>query len=131
MLYVYIPYLLGTPLNMLFLPYLVLVSFSAYTLAGLMAAIDREAVRQQLDGRVPVRTTAGLFFGLGILTIVRQTAMIVGALTAQTPVDPLERATWIADFTVIPILLVGGTALWRRQPLGYAVGAGLLLGYGV
>jgi hypothetical protein len=131
-LYMYVPYLIGVPFNVLFLPYLVLVALTAYTLIGLVASIDGELVRQRLTGIVPARTSGGILTGLAILIIVRQTAVIVTALTSQTPVDTPELSSWITDFTVaIPLLLVSGILLWRRKALGYVAGTGLLLGYGV
>ncbi len=131
-LYMYVPYVIGVPFNVLFLPYLVLVALSAYTLIGIVASIDGESVRQRLTSFVPVRTSAGILVGLAILIIVRQTALILTALTGQMPVDTLEIPSWIADFTVaIPMLLIVGSRLWRREALGYVAVAGLLLGYGV
>jgi hypothetical protein len=131
-LYMYIPYVIGVPFNLLFLPYLVLVALSAYTLIGLVASIDGQVVRQRLTGAVPARASGGILTGLAILIIVRQIAVIVTALTSQTPVDTAELSSWIADFTLaIPLLLVSGILLWRREALGYVAGAGLLLGYGV
>jgi hypothetical protein len=131
-LYVYVLYLIGMPFNELFLPYLLLVPLSAYTTIGVVASIDGEAVRQRLSGVVPARTAGGVLAGLAILLIVRQIAIIVAALTSQTPVDTLERMLWIADFAVgCPALLAGGVLLWRRKALGYVAGAGLLLQYGV
>ncbi len=131
-LYVYVLYLTGMPFNALFLPYLLLVPLSAYTIIGVVASIDGEAVRQRLTGVVPARTAGGILAGLAILLIVRQIAIIVAALTNQTEVDTLERTLWIADFAVgCPALLAGGVLLWRRRALGYVAGAGLLLQYGV
>lgn len=131
-LYMYVPYVIGVPFNVLFLPYLVLVALSAYTLIGLVASIDGEQVRQRLTGFAPARTSGGIFVGLAVFIIVRQIAVMVTALTSQTPHDTLEILSWIADFMVpIPMLLVGGILLWRRKALGYVAGAGLLLGYGV
>jgi hypothetical protein len=131
-LYMYVPYVVGVPFNVLFLPYLVLVALSAYTLIGLVASIDGHVVRQRLTGLVPARTSGGILAGLAILIIVRQIAVIVTALTSQTPVDTAELSSWIADFTLaIPLLLVSGILLWRREALGYVAGAGLLLAYGV
>jgi hypothetical protein len=131
-LYIYVPYIIGVPFNVLFLPYLVLVALGAYTLIGLVASIDGEVVRQRLTGLVPARISGGILVGLAVLIIVRQVAVIVTALTSQTPVDTLEFASWVADFTVaVPVLLAGGILLWRRKALGYVAGAGLLLGYGV
>jgi len=131
-LYIYVPYVIGVPFDVLFLPYLVLVTLSAYTLIGLVASIDGEVVRQRLTGSVPARTGGGILVGLAILIIVRQVAVIVTALTSQTPVGTPELSSWVADFTVaVPVLLAGGVLLWQRKALGYVAGAGLLLGYGV
>jgi len=131
-LYIYVIYVIGMPFNALFLPYIALVTLSAYTLIGLVASIDGEAVRQRLTGVVPARTSGGILAGLAILIIVRQIAVIVTALTSQTPVDTLELPSWIADFAVaVPALLVSGILLWRRKAIGYVASAGLLLGYGV
>ena len=131
-LYVYVLYLIGMPFNALFSSYLLLVPLSAYTIIGVVASIDGEAVRQRLSGVVPARTAGGILAGLAILLIVRQIAIIVAALTNQTEANTLERMLWIADSAVgCPALLVGGVLLWRRKPLGYVAGAGLLLGYGV
>jgi hypothetical protein len=131
-LYVYVLYLIGMPFNALFLPYLLLVPLSAYTIIGIVASIDGEAVRQRLTGVVPAKIAGGVLGGLAILLIVRQIAIVVATLTNQTTVDTLERMLWIADVTVgCPALLAGGVLLWRREPLGYVAGAGLLLQYGV
>ncbi len=131
-LYMYVPYLIGVPFNVLFLPYLVLVTLSTYTLIGLLASIDGKAVRQRLIDFVPARTSGGILLGLAIIIIVRQTVLIVSALTGQRLVDTSELSSWVADFTVaVPVLLVSGILVWRRKALGYVAGAGLLLGYGV
>ena len=130
-LYVYIPYIIGVPFNVLFLPHLLLVVLSAYTLIGLLATIDGEAVRQRLHGFVPVRIAAGIFVALGIFILLRQTVLIIGAMAGGEPVGMLERATFVADFAVLPMLLAAGVLLWRRAPLGYAAGPGLLLGNGL
>ena len=131
-LYMYIPYLIGVPFNVLFLPYLILVTLSAYTLIGLIESIDGEAVRQELAGSVPAKISAGILVGLAILIIVRQGTLIFTALTNETPVSTIELSSWIADFSVaIPALLVIGVTLWRGKTLGYVAGAGLLLGYGL
>jgi hypothetical protein len=131
-LYGYVPYLIALPFNVLFLPYLLLVSLSAYTITGIVASIDGDAVRQRLTDVVPARTTGGILAGLAIFVIVRQTVLIVTALIEHTPVALLECAVWIDDLTVgCPALLVCGVQLWRRRPLGYVGGAGLLLQYGI
>lgn len=124
-----IAYLLGVPFGALFLGYLFLVTVSAYTLIGLVASLDGEAVRQRLTGAVPARTAGGILTGLTILFMLINLANIVSALTGQTPVGALEIPVLIADFVVIPAWIIGGVLLWRREALGYVAGAGLFLVY--
>jgi len=107
------------------------VVLGAYILIGLLATIDGEAVRGRLDGFVPVRIAAGIFVALGLLILFRQTVLIIGAMAGGEPVGMLERTTFVADFAVLPMLLAAGVLLWRRAPLAYAAGPGLLLGYGL
>jgi hypothetical protein len=131
LLYSYITNLVGVPFGILFLPYLLLVTLSAYTTIGLVASIDSEAVRQRLNGNVPARVAGGILIGLTILFIILNVSAVITALTSQPPGEP-EHPVYvlIADFTVvIPTCLVGGLLLWRRQALGYVGGAGLLLMY--
>jgi hypothetical protein len=131
LLYSYITNLVGVPFGILFLPYLLLVTLSAYTTVGLVASIDSEAVRQRLNGNVPARVAGGILFGLTILFIILNVSAVITALTSQPPGEP-EHPVYvlIADFTVvIPTCLVGGLLLWRRQALGHVGGAGLLLMY--
>lgn len=119
-LYIYVPYVLGVPFSVLFLPYLVLLTLSTCTMIGIVASIDGEAVHQWLNGIVPARTSGGILAGLAILIIVRQIALIVTALTSQALVDTQELALWIDDFAVAcpALLLIGGFLLWRRKTLG-------------
>ncbi len=129
-LYVYVPYLIAVPFNVLSLLYLILVMLSVYTMIGLVASINGEVVRQRLIAFVPARASAAILIGLAILIIVRQAAMIASALNSRAPFDIIELASWIADFIVaVPALLLVGIQLWRRRALGYTAGAGLLLGY--
>jgi len=131
-LYVYAAYVIAVPFGGLFLTYIVLASLSGYTVIGLLARVDAEAIRQRLDGRVPVRTAGGILVGLGLLTVLRQLGMVITALSGQTPVTPQELATWIADLAVMcPALIVFGVRLWRREGFGFAAGPGLLLQFGI
>ncbi len=57
---------------------------------------------------------------------------IQAALAGGGAVEPLARHVWTADLAVeVPAVLVGGVLLWRRRPLGYVAGAGLLLQFGL
>jgi hypothetical protein len=119
------------PFNVLFLPHLLIVTLSAYTMIGIVASIDGDTVRQRLIGTVPARTAGGILIGLAVFVIARVIALAVTALTSRAPVAVTELAQWITDFAVgCPPVLVGGLTLWRRKALGYVTGAGLLLQYG-
>lgn len=129
-LYTYLPYAIGVPLNILFLPYQLLVALSVCTLIYLVASIDLQEVAQKVAGRVPIRFTAGVLLGLALLIGGRQMALIVGTLTSQMPLKPIGTLAWTADFLIaIPILLAVGILLWRCSSLGYATAPGVLLGY--
>jgi hypothetical protein len=93
---------------------------------GLVASIDGKAVRQRLSGAVPERIAAGALAGLGALFFLRVIGVLVQALVSKTPMAEAERALHVADLVIAPALVVGGVLLWRREPLGYVAGMGLL-----
>jgi hypothetical protein len=127
-LYVYVSYAIGVPFSVLFLVYVLLVALSAYTLIGLVASIDAQAVRQRLAGDVPEKVTGGILAGLAILFTLMNLADIVAAFTSPEPDHLLQYPIWIADSAVMaPAWLIGGLLLWQRKALGYVAGAGLLL----
>jgi hypothetical protein len=127
-LYIYLAYAIGVPFNVQFLAYVLLVALSAYTLIGLVASIDAEAVGQRLAGAVPARLAGGILVGITVLFTLMNLGRVVTALTSPTPDHLLEFPVWIADFSVLaPAWIIGGLLLWRRDPLGYVAGAGLFL----
>jgi hypothetical protein len=131
-LYTYLYYLVGVPVTVLFLPYLLLVALSVCTLIAIIAAVDGPAVRGRLAGAVPARISAGILLALAIIIIARQLGLIFTTLSNAAQITPLERGLWLADSLIaVPALLVVGVSLWQRKPLGYVAGAGLFLQYGV
>jgi hypothetical protein len=124
--YTYIIYVFSMPLNVAFLLHLTLVTLSAYTMIGLVASIDGEAVQDQLTGAVPERAGGGVLAGLGILFFVRVMGVMVSAVISQTPVAATELALHVTDFMITPAWVIGGALLWRREALGYVTGLGLL-----
>jgi hypothetical protein len=131
-LYVYFPYLLAVPFNLLFLPYNILVAFSLYTLIFIIAGTNSGLIKQRLADRVPGRFSGGILFALAVLIIIRQITLIIVAHIKETPTDMHELAQWIDDLIVAcPALIIVGRLLWNRKSLGYVTGAGLLLSYGI
>ncbi len=125
-LYNYLVTLFGTPFNVMYPIYLVIVTLSIYTTIGLVAGIDGEAVKGRLTGNVPERLAGGVLTGFGILFMLRVFAVMAGALANQTPIAGSELGLLVADFIFSGALLIGGILLWRRQALGYVGGTGLL-----
>jgi hypothetical protein len=124
--YTYIIYIFTMPLNVPFLLHLTLVTSSAYAMIGLVASIDGRAVERRLTGAVPERAGGGVLAGLGILIFARVVAVLVGALISRAPVAAVELALHVSDFMLAPAWVIGGVLLWRREPLGYVTGLGLL-----
>ncbi|MBN1428813.1 MAG: hypothetical protein JXB07_10540 [Anaerolineae bacterium] len=119
--YHYIAFSVGALITWQLIPYLVLVTLSVYTIVSLLSSIDAMAVRQQLTGAVRERFTGGALVGFGALFAI----LAIQILSSQTASAP-ERATAVADLVIVLALAAGGILLWRKQALGYVVGAGLL-----
>jgi hypothetical protein len=125
-LYNSIVYALALPLNAGFLLALVLLTLSAYTTVGLVVTIDSGAVRQRLSGAVPERLASRTLVGLGTLFFALAFATLVDGLFSSTPAARPDLALHASDLIVTPAWIIGGTLLWRHEPLGYVLGAGLL-----
>ncbi len=125
-------YVLGAPFNPFFLPYIALMTLSAYTMIGIVASIDGGGVRERLASTVPPRLIGGFLVALALLFTTLWTLMTLSALSRSTTLDPIAHVVVIMDLTVqLPALFVGGILLWRRQSLAYVVAVGLLLQAGV
>ena len=133
LLYTYTQYLLGAPFGPLFLAHILLVVLSAYATITLLAGLDADSLRQRLAGAVPARTAGGILVALALLTLGQDASGAVAtALAGGGAVEPLARHVWTADLALeVPAVLAGGVLLWQRRPLGYALGAGLLLQFGL
>jgi hypothetical protein len=125
-LYNYLIYLVGLPFGPAFLLYLTLVTLSAYELIGLVACIDRPAVQQRLGGVVPKRLGGGALASFGAVFFLRAVGVATGALLSHKSLSALELSPLISDFLLTPAWIIGGILLWRRSPLGYVAGLGLL-----
>lgn len=127
-IYIYMTYLLGLPFNLLFIPYLILVTLSIYTIIGLIASIDSEHVRQKLKAYVPIRTAGAILFTIACLVIIYQTYSITITLIKQSKVDQIMIAQWIVDLVFAsPPFIIIGFFMMRRKAIGYVTGISLLL----
>jgi hypothetical protein len=124
--YNYTAYVFAMPLNWVFLLHLLLTTISLYTLIGLIASIDAEAVQQRLSGAVFEKLSGGVLAGLGALFLLRVIGVFVTAFAGGTALPRTELAVNISDFLTTPAWVIGGILLWRRKVFGYVTGLGLL-----
>jgi hypothetical protein len=130
-LYNYLAYLFGMPFQGLFFLYLVIVILSIYTLIALVAGIDGRTVKERLNGRVPERLGGGVLILLGGAYILLASAVLISNLSGRASLPQPELAVFTADAFVAPAWVIGGVLLWRREPLGYTAGTGLLFNAGM
>ena len=64
--------------------------------------------------------------GLGILFGLRAVGTMIGALVNRIPIASTELSVLVSDFMINATWIIGGVMLWRRKPLGYVAGLGLL-----
>jgi hypothetical protein len=125
-LYNYLVYLLAMPLTIMYPAYLAIVILSIYTIMGVVASIDGEAVKARLSGRVPERLSGGLLIGLAVLIMTLAASIMAKGIGGESPVSRHELSLATTDVVVSTAWAIGGFLLWRRRALGYLGGMGLL-----
>lgn len=120
-----VAYVFALPLNVAFLLALMLLTLTAYATIGLTACIDGEAVQLRLRGAVPESIAGAVLAGLGTVFFLRAIVIILLGITGSPP-PPEDVPVLLSDALTAPATVIGGLLLWRRQPLGYVAGAGLL-----
>jgi hypothetical protein len=116
-----IAYAAAMPLTWPFFMHLGLIALSAVAIFRLLSNLDRAAMQARLQGRVAERFGAGVLMGLGSLFFLRAVGEIFDGAAGMA-----EFGVLVADGLTTPFWILGGLYLWRRQPLGYVSGAGLL-----
>ncbi|MFZ5819396.1 MAG: hypothetical protein ACOYYJ_05800 [Chloroflexota bacterium] len=116
-----IAYAAAMPLTWPFFVHLGLAVLSAVAIFGLFSSLDGTAVQARLQGRVAERFGGGVLIGLGALFFLRAVGEFFDGAANWAAFGVL-----VADALTTPFWILGGLALWRKQPLGYLSGAGLL-----
>ncbi|MFN2190439.1 MAG: hypothetical protein ACK2T3_16875 [Candidatus Promineifilaceae bacterium] len=125
-LYNYFIYLLGMPFGVMYVIHMTIVTLSTYTLIGLIASIDGAAVKKRLVGNVPEKLGGGVLFLAGDAFALLALIAIETAEISDHNLPPAELALSTADFIASAAWIIGGVLLWRKKPLGYVAGPGLL-----
>ena len=125
--YAYSFAVLGTWLAPLFPVYATIVSMSVYSFIYLLVSTDADTVKVRFSAHTPVRWAGGFVMAMALLLGTMWVLRILGdVLLGNTP-KPTELVVFPLDLVIaFPALFWGGLWLWRKQPLGYVVGAVVL-----
>ena len=120
-------YLFGAALNTFFPIYVVLLVLTVVTLATALTQLDVAATCQAFSPRTPARGVGGylVVLGTGLCAVwfVFWAGHVFAGATLPVGAEAF-RVVAALDLTVlVPVLLGGGTLLWRRRPWGYVLGA--------
>jgi hypothetical protein len=124
--YHYLAYAIAMPFTWQFLPYLTLVLLSVYIIYHLLLGMDATAIQRLLKHKVYERFAGGVLAGFGSLFFVWRGTLALQSLIGVAVLSKPEFATALVDAFLAPAWVIAGVLLWRRQPWGYATGAGLL-----
>ena len=124
--YNYIAYIIGMPFGWATLLYTLLVLLSAYAVFTLVRSMEWENLKTQLEGKVAEKFSGGVLVFYGIAFFFLALSVITGASPDQETASMPDVGVSIADTVLSALLFVGGILLFRRKPLGYANGMGLL-----
>ncbi len=126
-IYNYLAYVLGRPLDLITALGILLVTISVYTLVRLFSLLDHSRIKNQLESEIPTKLTAWVLLVFGAAFMILAVSQISAGIAAKT-IPPLgESAVAVADIVVSVGWIVGGCLLLRESPLGYSLGLGLLV----
>jgi len=125
-IYNYIAYLVGVPPGAASVAYAGLIVLSLCALAALLSRINAAGVQERIEGAVFERLSGGALVVFGVLVGLRAVGVITSALRGGVPILTTELGVLVADLTMSVAWVAVGIQLWRRRPLGYLLGAGLL-----
>jgi len=135
-LYTYLSMCMLTAYNALFLVYVALFGLSLYAFALSLMAVDVAGLPRRFSARLPRGWIASLLFVVGgFLALAWLGRVAPELLNPQTPAA-LENATsrviQAMDLAlIVPLAVVGGVLLLRREPWGYPIQHRLDRGVGV
>jgi len=126
-IYNYIGYALGRTWSWIVFINLGLVVLSSIVLVLLLKSVDHRGIKEKLEGKVKEKPASWILviFGLAFIGLAVST-IIAGVQEGRIP--PLgENAVSVADILVSMGWISGGILLFRKKPLGYSTGLGLLV----
>ena len=130
--YTYASYSFLTAYNQLFLLYTTLFSASLFAFIIAFKSIDVQRIKSLFSARTPRRITAGFELFTGVAILMMWLGRIVPALPDNsTPVGLESYSTLIIQALdlgiVLPLAILAGLLLWRKDPWGYVLSAVFLI----
>jgi len=118
--------------NSLFLVYVALFSLCLWTLALVLAGIDRAQVQSSIGERFPVRAVAVFSFAVGGLLLLKCLGEIVPSLgSGSLPANATGYYTLIDQALdldlLVPFSVLTGVLLLKRDSLGYLLSSSSLI----
>lgn len=128
LVFVYLFYSIAVPFSWVFLLYITLTALSGYTIIGIIGLLDAEKIKKNYIEQIPPKFVGGILIIFGIGFLLLDLSDIIEVLNQTTTIELDTYVPWIIDFTVgVPILLIGGILMWKKEGLGYVMSPGLLL----
>ena len=124
--YNYMIYILAIPLNWVSLLYLTLIIFSVYITITLFTIIDGKKIQQHLKSVVHERISGVVLAAMGLLFMLQAAGAMIDPFMNQIQITGTDLAVHISDFSISPLLIIGGILLWKQKALGYVSGLALL-----
>lgn len=123
--YGYALYAFGGIYNILFLPYLAILSLSIFGLIIFFSSLQWNRLNIEIFHKIPRKTIAWFFLFISLMFAIQWFSMILVNIKSST-IDP-GTIIFVLDLTmVLPFLVITALGLFRRRPIFYLF-AGVLL----
>lgn len=133
MLYTYTTFAFGATFNPFFLIYVALFSLSVAAMIAALSSLDAAAWRARFDSATPIRSVASFIFLMALMvTALWLPEVIRYLMTGNLPATMVQadiptNFVYVMDLgVVVPLAILTGVLLWRKQPWGFVL-TGLLL----
>jgi hypothetical protein len=130
-LYTYTSLAFSVAFNPLFLVYVALFSLSLFAFIIVMLSVDLHILPSHFTEKLPRRAIAIFMFGGGAFLSLAWLGRIAPGLVGGVPVGLMTNTTLFIQVmdlgVIVPLMVLSGVLLLRRQPLGYLLSSVALI----